>query len=274
MNFSTTQLTDFQFCSSLEWLETNGIGGYASSTVSGANTRRYHGLLVASLRPPLERRVVLSKLDDRITIGDEIFELSANQYPGAVHPTGFQNLISFDRFVFPEFTYKAGGVKLRKTIACIHGQNTTVVMYNVIEARNAFTLELMPFCSFKDFHTNAHANDSIYRQYLFEDGLFRTKNYQESSELFIYVPGSEFRPGGHWYYNFEYLRELDRGLDFREDLFNHGKFLVPLKKGDQVGVVISTENCEGVIAADLLLAETKRRKNLVATIENQVHQRL
>jgi len=82
-------VSDFWAASSREWLETNGIGGYASGTVSGANTRRYHGLLVAATKPPLGRVVMLSKLEETVAIDGKRFELSANQYPGVVHPQGF-----------------------------------------------------------------------------------------------------------------------------------------------------------------------------------------
>src|SRR5689334_6432286 len=102
-------LQDFNTSGNLEWLETNGLGGYASSTVSGAHSRRYHGLLVAATHPAVGRMVVVSKLDETIVVGEKRFELSSNQYPGAVHPQGFNYLQSFERYVFPVvfpvFTY-------------------------------------------------------------------------------------------------------------------------------------------------------------------------
>ena|SRR5258706_107935 len=105
-SFTPDQLHDFNFACSLEWLETNKLGGYASSTVSGAHTRRYHGLLVASKHPPVGRMVVLSKLDETIITSKDRFELSANRYPGVVHPQGFKLLKSFRRDLFPEFVYQ------------------------------------------------------------------------------------------------------------------------------------------------------------------------
>src|SRR6185312_1210363 len=80
-----------------EWLETNGIGGYASSTLACLNTRRYHGLLVAATRPPVGRMVLLSKLEETLVIGERRYELSANRYPGAVHPQGYAYLKEFRR---------------------------------------------------------------------------------------------------------------------------------------------------------------------------------
>jgi len=264
MTFKQDKLKDFNYALSLEWLETNGLGGYASSTVSGANSRRYHGLLVAAMHPPVGRTVLLSKLEETVLVDEKRFELSANQYPGAIHPQGFQYLKNFERNLFPEFVFEVGGVKLKKTITAIHGENTTLIIYDVLEAGKKFELELLPLCSSRDYHSMSHANDSIYQGYLFQDGVFQTKNYENSPELFIKIPHSNFESTGHWYNNFEYSVEHYRGLDFREDLFNHGKFILTLKKGDKVGVIISTDDPSEKDAFELFAQEQKRREALVS----------
>src|SRR5690242_18292063 len=117
-----------------EWLETNGIGGFASSTASGLNTRRYHGLLVAATKPPVGRMVMLSKLDERVRVGGAWHDLATNQYPGTLHPRGVDHLVSFERGVFPVAEFRVGGARLRKTVAAIHGENTTVVLYELVES--------------------------------------------------------------------------------------------------------------------------------------------
>ena len=260
--FTSEQLHDFNFACSLEWLETNKLGGYASSTVSGAHTRRYHGLLVASKHPPVERTVVLSKLDETIITDKDRFELSANRYPGAVHPEGFKLLKSFHRDLFPEFIYQAGDIVLKKTIAALPGENTTLVLYEVVDG-TPFKMELVPLCSARDFHNTTHANDSIYTGYVFEDGVFQTKNYVDSPELFISVPHAQFEPTQHWYHHLEFAIEQERGLDYREDLFNHGKLTVSLKSGDRLGIIISTENPTGRDAFELYQEEKQRRELLI-----------
>lgn len=246
-----------------EWLEANGLGGYASSTVSGANSRRYHGLLVAALNPPVNRVVLLSKLEEAILVKDETFLLSANQYPGAVFPRGYIHLSDFKRGIFPEFYYEADGVQLKKTIAAIHGENTTVVLYEVVEAGEKFIMELSPFSSCRDFHHTTHANDSIFAGYLFEHDVFRTKNYHDSPELFIAVPHATFEAQPQWYHNYEFPEEKSRGLDYREDLFTHGKFSVSLKKGSKLAVIISATDPTGRDGLKLIQAEQKRREKLV-----------
>ena len=99
-----------------EWLETNGLGGFASSTIIGLNTRRYHGLLVAATKPPVGRIVMLSKLEETLFIEGQPFDLSANRYPGVIHPRGFQYLKKFRLDPFPVFTYEIEGIEIEKTV--------------------------------------------------------------------------------------------------------------------------------------------------------------
>lgn len=269
MTFHADQLQDFNISSNLEWLETNGIGGYASSTVAGTNSRRYHGLLVAATKPPLGRMVVLSKLEETIVVGDHRVDLSSNQYPGTVHPEGHKYLKSFRRDVFPEFEYQAGDFRIKKTIASIHGENTTVIMYDILDAPDGFQLELLPLYACKDFHSEARANDSLHFHYLFDENTFRTMNYQECPELFIHVPGASFIEQRNWYYNFEHLVEQYRGLDFKEDLYSHGRFSVKLTKGDKLGIIVSTESPVGRDAIKLLNEERVRRSAITKKFDGQ-----
>jgi predicted glycogen debranching enzyme len=99
-----------------EWLETNGIGGFASSTIAGINTRRYHGLLVASLKPPVERFVLLSKFEETLVRNGKRFDLSANQFPGVIHPNGYQYLKQFRLDPFPIFLFEIEGTVIEKSV--------------------------------------------------------------------------------------------------------------------------------------------------------------
>lgn len=246
-----------------EWLETNGLGGWASSTISGAHSRRYHGLLVAATKPPVGRMVMLSKLDETIEIDGKRYELSANCYPGVVHPRGFEFLQSFEKEIFPQFEYEAGGVCLQKTIVALNGENTTVVLYEVLDAPGEFELELQPFMAPRDYHSMSHANDAIRRDAEFNKGIFRVMAYDGVPELFIAVPGATFEAKQAWYHNFEYGIEQYRGLDFKEDLFTHGVFKRKLRKGDKLGVIVSIEPVEGRNAFELVRSEEQRRLKLL-----------
>src|SRR5213595_3673216 len=149
-----------------EWLETNGLGGFASSTIIGLNTRRYHGLLVAAAKPPVGRFVLLSKLEETLFIEGQAFEVSANRYPGVVHPQGFRYLKQFRLDPFPIFTYEVEGIEIEKTVFMIYGQNSTVVQYelkkrNGSDASKNVSLEIRPLIAFRDYHQTTHENGAL-----------------------------------------------------------------------------------------------------------------
>src|ERR1041384_8745465 len=121
-----------------EWLETNGIGGFSSSTIIGLNTRRYHGLLTAATKTPVGRLVLLSKLEETLVIGDRRYELSANQYPGVVHPQGFNYQTGFRLDPFPVFIYDVEGLVLQKSVFMVQLQNTTVIYYELKPKNKGF----------------------------------------------------------------------------------------------------------------------------------------
>src|SRR5436853_3755200 len=142
-----------------EWLETNGIGGFASSTLNGINTRRYHGLLVAATKPPVGRFVLLSKFEETLRVGNQAFDLSANRYPGVVHPQGFRFLKEFRLDPFPIFTYEVEGLEIQKAIFMKYGENTTVVQYTLNSPlKSDISLELRPLIAFRDYHSLTHEN--------------------------------------------------------------------------------------------------------------------
>ncbi len=261
-------LRDFHQAIRHEWIETNGLGGWASSSIIGCNTRRYHGLLVAAIIPPADRMTLVSKLEETITIDNQRFELGVNNYGGVIHPNGNQHQVSFTKDLFPHFFYEIGSVQLRKTVAMIHGENTTLVIYDVLRAGHPFSLELMPLLSVKGYHSLMHANEAVHAEAQFTNGIFTTKAYDGTPDIFIKVPGSSFRHNPNWYYHFNYDVEKDRGLDFVEDLYTHGAFSVTLKEGDSLGVIISTEDPGEKNAGDLFTREIERRKSLLKEADN------
>ena len=146
IRFGKAAFGDFQAASSREWLETNGLGGYASSTIIGTNTRRYHGLLVAAAGPSLARMVILSNLEETLILKDgSRYNLSCNNYPGGIiHPEGYKDLEEFRIDPFPVFTYKAGDVTIEKAVFMVHGENTTVVTYKILRSPGYLELVLQP----------------------------------------------------------------------------------------------------------------------------------
>src|SRR3989337_1045570 len=128
MNLPTLKLTHeklshFEDTIQREWLVTNGIGGYASSTALGINTRKYHGLLVAALHPPGDRTVCLSKLDEEILVGGKVYGFNANEFQGKIFPEGYLSLKEFSVSPFPRCVYAADGVELEKIVFMVRGKN-------------------------------------------------------------------------------------------------------------------------------------------------------
>ncbi|HJZ97303.1 MAG TPA: amylo-alpha-1,6-glucosidase [Candidatus Solibacter sp.] len=246
-----------------EWLETNGIGGYASSTVSGMNTRRYHGLLVAATKPPVGRMVLLSKLEDTLVLNGRRFELSCNHYPGVIHPQGYRYLTEFRRDPFPVFVYEVEGVTLEKRVFMVRGENTTVIQYEFRGATpQECVLELSPLIAFRDYHSMTHENGAIHGTLAIAPGRVMCSPYPGCPEFHLAHTDGEVRPIGDWYRNFEYTIEEQRGLDFREDLFNPMMLTFDLAKNPRPALIASTEPKDASTADKLRAAETERRRDL------------
>lgn len=224
-----------------EWLVANGIGGYASSTVLGANTRRYHGLLVAALDPPAGRTVMVSKVEECIVFNrDCVFALSSNQYPGAVHPKGAQYFRFFERKPLPRMKFEAHGHHVLKTVFMAHGSNTTVVEYENT-GETTFQLRLTPLLVFRDYHA-LFREDGAFDFWLKRDQRHFTLHARFGAPaLYFNFTAGEFVEQKNWYKNFEYARERERGLDFREDAFAPFYVDVVLKPGEKTHLVFSLD---------------------------------
>jgi predicted glycogen debranching enzyme len=278
INFDSKICTDFEAASSREWLETNGIGGFASGTVSGANTRRYHGLLTAATRPPLGRVTMLSKFEETLIIDGERFELSANQYQNVVYPQGFQYLKNFCRAPFPVWTFAINGIEIEKSVFMVHDENSTVAQYrirknsesedlNFSENRKPIIqLELRPLISFVDYHHLQHETVGFNTDFTIFENSVQIKPDDNLPALFFAHNGISVEKSGHWYRHFEYAVEKERGFDFAEDLFQPFFLKFDLTgKTEKAIVIVSTEKRDFVDAEDLEKNEIERRDNLVKT---------
>ncbi len=263
---STDICSEFQTASSREWIETNGIGGYASSSISGANTRRYHGLLVAATRPPLGRVVLLSKFDETVVVGDERFDISCNQYPGSVHPEGHKYLKEFRLDPFPVWTFEVNGVRIERSLFMVYGENTTVVSWKVDSESEISNLkseiEIRPLLAFRDHHHLRHEDEGFGRHYEVEDGIVSIEPYAEMPRLYLAHNADEIEDQGFWYRGFEYAIERERGFDFREDLYQ--PFILKFDLAKAATVIASTEPRPAKDAKVFEKSEMKRRAALVA----------
>jgi predicted glycogen debranching enzyme len=256
-------LGSFSDNSQLEWLETNGLGGWSGSSLSGCNTRRYHGLLMASIKPPTDRMLLVSKLDESIILDGSRFDLGTNDYGDTIFPQGLQWLSSFKRDFFPEWIYEVPGVTIRKIVTMVNGENTTLIRYEILHASKPFTLELLPLIAARGYHELQHSQNNIFWDIDFRNGVFHTRPFDGAPDIYISIPGSAYQSVNKWYYNFNYLQEKYRGLDYQEDLFNHGLFSVDLKGGDRLDVIVSTDNPEEKNAVALFKKEQDRKLNLL-----------
>jgi predicted glycogen debranching enzyme len=247
-----------------EWLETNGIGGFASSTIAGLNTRRYHGLLVAATKPPVGRMVLLSKVEETLVIEGRRFDLSCNRYPGVVHPQGHTLLKQFRQDPFPVSVYEVEGLELEKSVFMVHGENTVVIQYALRRPSEApCALELRPLIAFRDYHSLTHENGALDPALQIKPDRVTISPYDGCPHLCLAHTAAEIRPDAAWYRNFEYAIEQERGLDFREDLFHPMVVTFDLSRNPRPALVASTE-ARTAADADRYRAEEVARRNAVS----------
>lgn len=240
---------------SREWIVTNGIGGYASSTSIGANTRAYHGLLIASLSPPVDRWLLLSSLDETVNG----IELANHQYPGVVHPQGFRYLVSFTAEPVPTYLYRVNDVEVAKQIFMIQGENTTVIRYHISGDSH---IRIMPLVTSRCFH--AVSGRPEMRQEAMERGtLLRSR-----CDLYLSSDRARYVRNEMWYHNFEYEAERARGLGFVEDLLCPGWFEADVENELDLSITAST----GMVEANdsMLECEINRRRMIISMLPEEI----
>ena len=265
MKLSKKQL-DLQEGIRKEWLIANGIGGYASSTVIGANTRRYHGLLVAPLIPPASRHLLISKVDESIRIGNESFNLYTNLCKNFVSD-GYKYLESFEKNYIPVFNFEVNNVKISKKITMIHGRNTVVLVYTVKTGEQVATLTLAPIVTFRDFHRiNTNASYNVFQKI---DGRKVRIEIDGNRQTPIYTYVSDGNYIEHFndtFNNIYYLKEDERGFMPEENLVVSGRYEIhiPANTTKTITFVGSLEdNTENVDGEKAIANEIKRQKELI-----------
>ncbi|MEA1984906.1 MAG: amylo-alpha-1,6-glucosidase [Euryarchaeota archaeon] len=234
-----------------EWIVTNGLGGYASSTIIGTNTRTYHGLLVAALNPPVDRTLFLSSLDEEIRLNGETYHLASHKYPGTVHPEGFTYLKEFSLNPFPTAVYQIGDIEVTRCVFMVHEANTTIIRYrlnNVADGADNTILRVFPLVNMRDFHSITSSNDID----LVQDASRAGTKLRSGTMTLSVTSNMRYHSDGMWYYNFEYDREHARGLACHEDNYNPGYFDIELKQGEnQIFVAASTSDLSDLTVNDI-----------------------
>lgn len=266
ISFDKNVCADLEAGLSREWLETNGLGGFACGTITGANTRRYHGLLTAALNPPGGRMMLLAKLEETLVLGERRIDLSTNEYVGAIHPEGYLALIGFRLDPFPTWTFAVEGVVLEKIVFMPLGSNSVQVEYKLLQAPVGTEplLEIRPLIAFRDSSSTTHENRNLNASVVNEPNSASVQPYAGLPALHFAHNAAQLGPQGFWYRNFLYRVEKDRGLDFQEDLFNPFLLSWNLSQTPCAQVIASTQQYDIRTADTVRNAEIARRKKLAA----------
>src|ERR1700738_2616353 len=241
-----------------EWLVTNGIGGFASGAVSGNLTRRYHGLLVAALHPPVGRMELVAKLDETVRYDALDYALGTNRWAsGAIEPQGYVHIESFRLDgTTPVWRFAIGDALLEKRVWMRHGENTTYVQYTMLRGSKSVALELKTFINYRDFHSNTHAGDWHMKIDLVKSGLHITA-FEGAIPFYLFSSGALIEPRHDWSRDYFLPLEKYRGLDDREDYLLAAAFRAVLQRNQSVTIIFST-NASTALDGDVARAQNNK----------------
>lgn len=262
LNFNKEELINLDFALKREIIRSNRAGSYMSTTLSGCNTRKYHGLLVSPIAAfNNEKHVLLSSLDETVIQNQSEFNLGIHRYQGGVYePKGHKYIqkITFQRV--PRITYRVGGVVLTKERLLVEKEEQVLIKYTLERAKSPTVLRLKPFLAFRNIHHLSKANHFANSKYEMVPKGIRVKLYEGFPNLHIQGSKSmDFVPAPDWYYNIEYQKELVRGYDYLEDLLVPGYFEVELKKGESVIIAAGTSETKPVSLKQRFTKELSKR---------------
>ncbi len=244
---------DLAAAESREWLVTNGIGGYASGTVAGSQTRRYHGMLVAALQPPVGRTQLVSAIDEIVHYAGADFPLATHRWAsGDIDPQGFLFLEDFHlEGSTPVWTYALADALLEKRVWMRQGENTTYIQYTFVRGSSALEMEWKALVNYRDFHSLTHAGEWRMNITPVENGV-KVLAFDGAAPLYLKSSAATCEPRHEWYLGCYFAEETERGLSDREDRLFAALFRAKLEVGSSFTLVVSTE------AAAALDVETAR----------------
>lgn len=255
-----------------EWLVTNGLGGYASSTVAGVLTRSYHGLLVAALEPPVARTVLVADAIDWVTYDGTRYPLSTSEFgDDTIAPVGYRNLESFHlEGALPVWRYAVADAIVERRIWMPYGRNTTFVTYRLVRGSCPIDIETTPLVTYRSFHALASGQDWNIGVDVRDHGA-RVTAFEGAAPFWLLSDRAEFSSGGEWWWGFRHRGESERGLADRGDLFAPGSFKARLEPGESVALVYSAEVEPDIDPAASLSAARERQGSLLtrAAAEDQ-----
>ena len=245
-----------------EWLEADGLGGFASGTTAGIRTRRYHALLLTATTPPTGRIVLVNGFDAEVETASGRFALSSQRYaPGVVHPDGASRIATFTAEPWPIWNFETcDGTRIRQEILVPHGSACVILTWEVVAAAAPVTLYVRPFLSGRDYHSLHHENPA----FRFEPAVIDRDRV--TFVPYPDVPAIEFRTNGEyrhaplWYRNFLYSAERERGLDDTEDLAAPGEFVWQLAGPGSIATCVLHAVNESARGADPIGIQADRER--------------
>jgi glycogen debranching enzyme len=262
---------------SREWLVTNGLGSFASGTVAGILTRRYHGLLIAALKPPRKRTLLVTKVDEIASVGGAIYMLGANRWRGgAVDPQGYMLLESFRLEAgVPVWSYAFGGAILEKRVWMQHGANTTFVEYKMVGGADAVNLSIKVMVNYRDLHGATHCGDwkmSVEQYERASGNGLRVTAFDGATPFFIFgMSGGaavSVEAAHEWYYSYDLALERERGLSDSEDHLHAATFHASIEAGQSISLTFTTDASAKLEAGASLVGEQKRAADLVTRMQS------
>ena len=249
-----------------EWLITNGIGGYSSSTIIGCNTRKYHGLLIAPLTPPARRFLILSKVDEGVEINGKVIPLYTNMSKNYISE-GYKNLDSFEKDYFPIFTYKVKDIEIKKIICMEYGKNTVCIYYKIKNGKQDAKLTLAPIVNYRDFHTMSTNHVYTVQQNIKDKKVKLIIDNNNQTPVYMNITDGKYIEHYNDYFkNMYYIEEEKRGFYPEEDLYVTGRYEIELKENEEKEIYFTCsleENIDETNARELINKEITRIGNLI-----------
>ncbi|HWN74552.1 MAG TPA: amylo-alpha-1,6-glucosidase [Candidatus Udaeobacter sp.] len=242
VQFGREILGDLELAESREWLVTNGLGGFASGTAAGTSTRRYHGLLMASLQPPTDRTLLVAGVDELVRYGGTSFPLATNRWlSGDVSPKGYLNMESLHlEGTKPVWRYALADALLEKRVWMKQGENTTFVEYTLARGSSPVEIEGKIQVSYRDFHATTHGDGWQMKIEPVVNGI-RVVAFDGATPFYLKCATAGLEPRHEWYKDFFLPVERERGLDDHEDRLVAAVFHGRLEPGEKLTLVFSTE---------------------------------
>ena len=232
ISFDRADLSNFENSIRKEWLIANGLGGYASSTILGINTRKYHGLLIGAVHPPKDRRVFLSKLDEEIVLGDEAYQLGANEFQSGILPRGFDFLREFSISPFPKYVYTANNVTVQKAILMPYEKNCVIAIYSVSNNGGFESkMRVSSLVNWRNFHSvtdRSNASDFNQEQ---EGNVVKLSFKNPKATLLLRGTDGGYFHAGKWVERLYFREEASRGESCFDDCYEPGYFETKVSVG-------------------------------------------